>query len=216
MAPPRTGGCAFFEDPRFDARTAQPVWLEPRSSPVRLIPDSEDQASRFSLWRIAGPKALFHDGRQLLLLGMAACQVVQIALALSLGEDSSFAYALPAGGVTIEYTRALESIIPLIGPAPRRVRQPRAVRPSRSALVHMRALQAIDATSVGASHREIATTLHGEGDVARRWEADGELRAQVRYLIARGRALIDGGYRELITGRRSADDGEDIPSPDSP
>jgi hypothetical protein len=70
--------------------------------------------------------------------------------------------------------------------------------PSRSSIVHLRTLQALDGFLVGAPHREIGTVLFGGDAVAQRWLADGELRAQVRHLIRRGRALMSGGYRGLL------------------
>jgi hypothetical protein len=71
-------------------------------------------------------------------------------------------------------------------------------RVTRAALVHLRALQALDGITAGASHRAIARVLFGADAVTRRWTADGELRAQVRYLVRRARALRDGGYRSLL------------------
>jgi hypothetical protein len=215
-ASPPIGGCSFFEDPRRDARTAQPIWLDSQAPLIRLIPDSEDRASRFSLWRVPGTKALVHDGRQLLLVGMAACQAVCVALAWSLGDESSFAYALPASASTAECARVLESVAILMGSAQRRVRRLSARRPSSRDMVNVHALQVADAVTAGASHREIATALYDKGDVAIRWEPDGELRARVRYLIRRGKALINGGYRELVDGRRSESDGEGSDPSDSP
>lgn len=213
LAPPRTGGCSFFEDPRCDARTAQPVWLDAPPL-VCLIPDAKERAPRFSLWRIVGSKALFHDGRQLLLIGMATWQAVRVALALSLGDDVAFAYEIPAGESIAEYARVLEPVTAMLGALQRPPLA--AVRPSRSALVHMRALQIFDAIAAGASHRDIAIVLHGESDVALRWEPDGDLRAQVRYLVKRGKALVRGDYRELVKSRRS-DAGGKRPAPtDSP
>src|SRR3546814_7271716 len=66
----------------------------------------------------------------------------------------------------------------------------------------MRALQALDGALAGASQRRIATVLFGEEDVAARWSPDGELRAQVRYLIQRGRAMMEGEYRSLLASAR--------------
>ena len=44
----------------------------------------------------------------------------------------------------------------------------------------------------------IAAALFGEAAVGARWSHDGDLRAQVRHLIRRGRKLVDGGYRTLL------------------
>jgi len=76
----------------------------------------------------------------------------------------------------------------------------RAVRrPTRLALTHMRALQALDATLARASHRDIGEVIFGSEAMMSRWHADSELRAQVRHLIRRGRTLMNGGYRTLLS-----------------
>ena len=48
------------------------------------------------------------------------------------------------------------------------------------------------------TQREIAQAMFGMAVVAERWHDLGELRAQVRRLARRGRALVDGGYRRLL------------------
>jgi hypothetical protein len=83
--------------------------------------------------------------------------------------------------------------------APFRLRRPRVVRPTRIAVMHMRALQALDGVQAGASQREVASVLFGEEVVAARWGTDSELRAQVRHLFRRARAYMRGGYRRLVT-----------------
>jgi hypothetical protein len=71
-------------------------------------------------------------------------------------------------------------------------------RPSRDALFAMHALQALDGAAARASQRAIASALFGSGATQKGWTPDGELRAKVRYLLKRGRALRDGGYRALL------------------
>jgi hypothetical protein len=71
-------------------------------------------------------------------------------------------------------------------------------RPSRNGLSHLRILQARDGVLSGATHREIAVSLFGAEPVRRGWSTDGELRAQVRYLIRRGVELASVGYRSLV------------------
>ncbi len=74
---------------------------------------------------------------------------------------------------------------------------------TRAALLHLRALQALDGAQAGASHRDIAQTLFGL-EVVVRWHADGELRAQVRHLLRRAEAYMGGGYLSLAGIRRTA------------
>ena len=65
--------------------------------------------------------------------------------------------------------------------------------------MQMRTLQALDGALLGASHRAIAAALFGYKEGVLRWHADGDVRARVRHLVRRGRALMDGGYRALLT-----------------
>lgn len=62
----------------------------------------------------------------------------------------------------------------------------------------------LDGLAAGASQRELAVGLFGNAAVARRWQPDGALRAQVWYLIHRARALMAGEYRSLIAAGPSA------------
>jgi len=64
-------------------------------------------------------------------------------------------------------------------------------------LVHMRALQALDAEAAGASEREIAAIVFGETLGADEF-TDSPLRANVRYLLDVGAKFRDGGYRDLV------------------
>ena len=48
------------------------------------------------------------------------------------------------------------------------------------------------------SQREVAAALFGSERVEAEWQPDSELRAQVRYLIQRGRSFMEGGYRDLL------------------
>ncbi|MNR33939.1 hypothetical protein D3C85_1516650 [compost metagenome] len=76
---------------------------------------------------------------------------------------------------------------------------------TRAALLHLRALQALDGAQAGASQRDIAQALFGFEAVVR-WHADGELRAQVRHLLRRAEAYMSGGYLSLAGIQRSAAD----------
>jgi hypothetical protein len=76
---------------------------------------------------------------------------------------------------------------------------------TRVALLHLRALQALDASQAGASHRDIAQALFGLEAVVLRWHEDGELRAQVRHLLRRAEAYMAGGYLALAGVSHSAE-----------
>ena len=64
-------------------------------------------------------------------------------------------------------------------------------------LVHMRALQALDAEADGASEREIAKIVFGAAEPGEKFN-DSAQRANVRYLLKVGKRLRDGGYRDLL------------------
>ena len=65
----------------------------------------------------------------------------------------------------------------------------------RAALV----LMALDGYLAGVPHREIAIAMFGEERVARDWSNPGEhLRDAVRRAVARGVALMEGGYRMFL------------------
>jgi hypothetical protein len=60
-------------------------------------------------------------------------------------------------------------------------------------------LHALDGSLAGSSHRAIATTLFGRHRVADDWTDPGNhLRDQVRRAVTRGKALMNGGYRQLL------------------
>jgi hypothetical protein len=61
------------------------------------------------------------------------------------------------------------------------------------------ALLALDGSLAGASYREIATTVFGEKRVREEWSAVSRfLKERVRRLVAKGHALMNGGYRDLL------------------
>ncbi len=60
-------------------------------------------------------------------------------------------------------------------------------------------IQALDGSLAGASHRQIATALFGSARVRSDWSDPGDhLRDRVRRAIRRGRALMNGGYRDFL------------------
>jgi len=62
-----------------------------------------------------------------------------------------------------------------------------------------RVAQALDGASSGAPHREIAEAVFGERRVIASWNDPGEhLRDAIRRSIARGKTLMNGGYRHFL------------------
>jgi hypothetical protein len=193
-------GLRLLEDPSCDARDAQPDWLTDPDRLAQLCPtvDISAGSGAFDLWRLPGRKHLTHDGDRLVLTCELAGHVLRGAVSTALGNGMAYAYAVRAGGRLGKRWRAVEEDLALWEASEA---EPAAVardRPGRTALLHLRALQALDGTLAGASQREVAQALFGLSTVAGRWSEDSDLRAQVRRLIRRGQALMRGGYRHLL------------------
>jgi hypothetical protein len=184
-------------DPRHDARTALAPWaaadiddlLQVRPARRPLV-----SATRFSLWRVPGRKALVHLDDESILVAHAGARWLRARLEHGLVDGAACRCAVPlTSGLRGLRTRFESESRQLEGvPEPGRAR---AV--TRAGLLHLRALQAIDASNDGASHRDIATALFGPEAVRTRWSADGELRAQLRHVLARAEEMLRGGYLRL-------------------
>ena len=193
---------AFPEDPDLDARRAHPVWRPDQDTLVRIVADDSDavtDAALFSLWAIHGRKSLLHDGRRLILAADLGARVLRLAIANDVCDGGSFAYVIrsgPRAGARWQAVQENLSILRAAEPAKRYAVSP---RPGRLAVLHMRALQAVDGQAAGASQREIAEAIFGEKHVADHWHADSELRAQTRHLIHRGQVFVREEYRSLVS-----------------
>lgn len=198
-------GCHVVEDPSLDARYVQPQWVPRPPAQVKLEGDAAGDTSwSFSLWAIPGAKTLQHDGYNLTLTAQVQQQTIRLTLGSSVQDGQPFAFALPAHADPRDSWPSISIIRDLFDPA-KPVRPTPLERPDRQSILHMRTLQALDGESAGASHREIAEVIFGEDDVFQRWATDSELRAHIRYLLRRGRKLMNEGYRPLLgTNRRQA------------
>jgi hypothetical protein len=191
-------GLRYLEDPRRDARAAEPLWRPLPASSVHLMRHGDaDAAVKFHFWGIPGQKSLLHDGLGIQLTARNSC-VRRALLAPDLGTDEPYGFLVPAGSRTQDCCRAVNEFA-----APYHTREAAKLqdppqRPTRSTLSHMRTLQAIDGARSGASHREIARAIFGTDAVKAQWSPDGELRAQIRYFLRRGTAFTDGAYRTLL------------------
>jgi hypothetical protein len=152
-------------------------------------------SSRFDLWRIPGRKRLTLEGTDLLLTVDVGAQRMRVTLAADVRHGASYASAVPlTQGLRGELDAFHAQAQTLEGRAP----AANAARPvTRAALLHARALQALDASLAGASHRDIAQVLFGLETVILRWHEDSELRAQVRHLLRRAKHFMNGGYLSL-------------------
>ncbi len=179
-----------------DGRNAQPLWLSSADGLLYVrAAHAHTTARRFDLWRIPGRKRLALDGHDLTLTADLSAQRMRWALSGALADGAAYASAVPLTpqlrgqlDALNAQAQALEGHAPQVDPA----------RPvTRAPLLHLRALQALDASQAGASHRDIAQALFGLEDVVLRWHEDGELRAHVRHLLRRAEAFMTGGYLVL-------------------
>lgn len=214
-------GLRTLEDPALDAREALPDWLNARACAIRVISDDDpaSEAPPFELWRLPGRKQLLQDGRGLVLSARWPGCCVRLMLAPELHDGMPHAFAMRACREPCTRYRAMANDLDQLATASRC--EPLAAtspRPSQSALQTLLTLQALDASQAGASLREIAKGLFGSTEVASDWHADSALRARVRRLVQRGRALVDGGYRELagLDPLASPPLGRSSPTPDRP
>lgn len=191
------GGCDVAEDPELDGRVAQPLWLASTEGllHVRAMRAHGAATRRFDLWGIPGRKRLAMDGHDLALTADLSALRMRLSLSGTLEDGCAYVGAVPlTPGLRgqldgyREQAQALEGHAPQISP----VRSA-----TRAALLHLRAMQALDASQAGASHRDIAKALFGLEAVVLRWSEDGELRAQVRHLLRRVEFFMNGGYLSL-------------------
>jgi hypothetical protein len=62
------------------------------------------------------------------------------------------------------------------------------------------ALICLDGKASGASHRDIAQVIHGGERVATEWgDTDSPMRQKIKRDLLRGRRLMNGGYRDLLS-----------------
>ena len=59
-------------------------------------------------------------------------------------------------------------------------------------------MKVLDGQREGKTHRQIAEDIFGAEEVAAEWHPDGWMRSQVRRWIAKARALVEGGWRDLV------------------
>ncbi len=160
--------------------------------------DASDDAHTFDLWTLPGRKTLSHDGVDLRIRIGIGASVFYFSVDRPLTRGQRYGFALAADPHAECRVKAVTRFLKLMRSpcAPRRSFT--LIQPTRPALNHMRALQALDGELAGASQREIAGVIFGEAMTALQWTSDSALRAQVRALSHQGRSLMNGGYRSLL------------------
>lgn len=124
---------------------------------------------------------------------------MQVSLSMELGDGAAYGLTVPLDaqlrtrltGYQVQ-ANAIQGQRPPVA----------AKKVTRASLLHLHALQALDASQDGAHHRDIAGALFGADAVRKRWTADSELRAQVRHLLTRAEGLMRGGYLALAGVRQ--------------
>lgn len=157
-------------------------------------------ARAFSLWGVPGRKSILHDGRRLLLTGCTGRERLRLALRDDIEDGQPFAFVIPVGARGDASLKAASHVLAVMVGRGRRANRTAAARPTRAALFHARALQALDGARAGASRREIALALFGAERVAVSWQPGSDLRSLMRHLIRRATALMEGEYRTLLSG----------------
>ena len=191
------GGCRVAEDPRLDARQARPLWTAAADALLQVRTFRAHDTSTgpvFSLWKIPGRKYLSHAGSQLNIKAEHGSNRLRASLATALETGVAYGLTVPLDthlrtrltGYQVQ-ANAIQGQWPPVA----------AKKVTRASLLHLHALQALDASQAGAHHRDIAGALFGVDAVRTRWTADGELRAQVRHLLTRAEGLMGGGYLAL-------------------
>ncbi|MEO8546518.1 MAG: DUF2285 domain-containing protein [Burkholderiaceae bacterium] len=153
----------------------------------------------FSAWQVPGRKRIAHAGAELVITAVHGPHCLRASLSPEL-EDGA------ACGLVVPLDAPLRTRLPGYE-LQARVMQGEVPRPSprqatRHTLLHLRALQALDARQAGVRHRDIAGALFGAEAVQERWNADSELRAQLRHLLMRAEGLMRGGYLALAGVRQ--------------
>lgn len=195
MACRPNGGCDFAADPKLAWRSVDLFWRPEvatdvvtfAQSPVDIFagPTASELARRAVVSRSAS------DGLHLLWADRT-----QLWIAAPFEDDRPLTGLLPLGPgrerrayAAINVGRALDGLAPL--PMP---------RPSAQALARLGlCLRALDGTLQGASTREIAVGLFGPARVpsGAAWKGS-DLRSRTMRLVRDGRALLSGGYLDLL------------------
>jgi hypothetical protein len=208
-------GLRYVEDPRLDARCAEPLWQHDPDALIRLTADPTHASNGFTVWSMPGHKRLFYDGQFLRLTHTVGHHHTRLALDSSVCDGQAVAYVIGADPRAAARWQAIERYRQRLSASQSRGNTA-IPRPDRTALLHMRSLQALDGAMAGASHRTIATVLYGADAIESRWDSDSELRSHVRYLLRRAQTFCTTKYRELLAPLTFTAQGENTVPTDSP
>jgi hypothetical protein len=197
-------GLLAFEDPSLNGLEAVPPWSPVPDAAVCIgtpdIPHLRSTTS-FSLWALPGRKCLTYVASCFELTHSSTNNDVHVVLGSRWTDGDQAVYLLPLDSApqAQSHSHRYAAFHPAAGR-----RGATTTAGGRLERMHMRMLQALDGAIAGASQREIATVVFGTQRAAADWSSDSALRAQTRHAIRRARALMNGGYRQLLlTGRRT-------------
>ena len=160
-------------------------------------PTALDGVGRLSLWRLVGRKSLVEERGVTRLIVHSSAKWVQVRLGRKLRQGDPFAYQIPAVADERAVWAAVTEFRGLMLAGRGLVPQPG--RPGRTDVFHIRALQVLDGLAAGATQRQLAKAIFGTVAADRSWQPDGALRAQLRYLVRKSKALMEGDYRSLVS-----------------
>lgn len=196
--PPLTGGCTFPEDPAQSCASVRPIWsaaVDPRVLIVRakILPDPP----------VGGPALEGFDLRHFshdVFVG-ADREHIRIDFHNMVVRFDVTEGTMRAGPISLKfelpYGRQIGVQLDTLHRFAMFHRQPGAVDSHTRFANMLLALHAFDARTFGASLRDIADWLLGDGD----WPGDGEHRkSRARRLVIAGEAMVVQGHRKILGG----------------
>lgn len=177
-------------------------WCAELHAPVLAVDAravSSNGGDAFDLCALRHPTVVLRcgeGGEHVLIADGPRCIRIEVRKGTLLAGPVQFDYHLPGNGDVEAKILTLRRLTALC----RLGRFPRTLfPPERRARRWAMALQAWDGRQTGASHRDIASVIHGRTIVRRNWLGPSDyLRTHVKRLLRTADALIDGGWRHLL------------------
>jgi len=195
-------GLHFVTAPRADLASSLVMWrsdFDPAVVAAQVVPARDTDHDALDVSRLAKPVLVATDepGREYLLIGDGTGQIrLDIRGGTVLEGPVRLNYDLEGASAVAAKLQAVQRLLALM----RKGRWPRRLsRISGWARRWMMALRTFDGCADGASQREIAAALFGAAVAERDWDGPSTyLRSRMRRLVNLGKALVYGGYRDLL------------------
>jgi hypothetical protein len=201
--PPHHGDSCAFADPQRDARDADVFWRPSICSavlPAIALPRiHRSLATSIPLKGLDCRVAVLSEtNRYHHILFSQAGRALQLELRGAI-EPSAASIAIVAVPRLERLSAQIHALRSLADLARNRCLRPALYPPAARGARFVHVLQALDGWHAGATQREIAMALFGEHRVDEDWSDPRQsLRDQTRRAIARAKALMTGGYLQLI------------------